>query len=78
MAMSTLSCLFLASGLKANGYSGLCFYSVAVGIFAILFITIGGQLIVARSSLVGIFERALLERAGLGRGRVPPAHLERA
>lgn len=58
--MSPLSCLFLAPGLKANGYSGLRFYSVAVGIFASLFITIGGQLLVAQSSLVGIFERVLL------------------
>ena len=60
VAMSPLACFFLAPGLKSSGYSGLRFYSIAVGIFAVLFITIGGQLLVAQSSLIGIFERVLL------------------
>lgn len=60
VAMSPLSCLFLAPGLKASGYPSLRFYSIAAGIFAILFIAIGGQLLVAQSFLIGIFERVLL------------------
>jgi len=60
VAMSPLSCLFLAPGLKASGYSRLRFYSIAAGVFAILFITVGGFLLVAHASLIGIFERVLL------------------
>lgn len=60
VAMSPLSCLFLAPSLKGSGYRGLRYYSIAVGIFAVLFITIGGQLLLQKSSLIGIFERVLL------------------
>jgi hypothetical protein len=58
--MSPLACFLLAPVLKKNGFSSLQLYSIAAGIFALLFITVGGFILVQRMSLVGIFERVLL------------------
>lgn len=55
-----VACFLLAPSLKAWGYRGLYIYTIAVGIFAALFMIIGGPILALRYSLIGIFERVLL------------------
>jgi hypothetical protein len=57
---SPLACFLVIPALKGDGHAAFRIYSIAAGAFAILFVTIGGQLLVAGSSLVGLYERVLL------------------
>jgi len=55
-----LACFLLAPSLKARGYTGLFYYSLGSGTFFVLFLVIGGIVLVQHLSLVGLFERILL------------------
>lgn len=54
------ACFLMAPRLKAWGHHVLRFYTIAVGIFATLFMIIGGPVLALQYSLTGIFERVLL------------------
>ncbi len=55
-----VACLLLAPSLKAWGHRKLRIYTIAVGIFAALFMVVGGPLLALHYALPGIFERVLL------------------
>lgn len=55
-----IACLLMAPILKAWGYRKLRIYTIAVGIFATLFMVVGGPLLALHYALPGIFERVLL------------------
>jgi hypothetical protein len=55
-----VACFLMVPRLKAWGHNLLRFYTIAVGVFATLFMIIGGPVLALQYSLTGIFERVLL------------------
>jgi hypothetical protein len=55
-----IACFLIAPGLKSWRYNGLSKYSKVVGVFSILFLFIGGTILVIQFNLLGIFERIML------------------
>jgi len=55
-----VACLILAPHMKAWGYHGLRYYTIAVAVFAALFMAFGGPILALHFALTGLFERVLL------------------
>jgi hypothetical protein len=55
-----IACLMLAPILRTRGHAFLRWYTLGVGIFSLLFLVIGGSVLVLHMSLIGIFERIML------------------
>ena len=54
------ACFLVAPTLKARHHATLRSFTIGMGVFALLFLTIGGLVLVNRFSLVGLYERVLL------------------
>jgi hypothetical protein len=58
--MFPVACFLLAPSLKAMGHTLLHRYTIAAGIFAVVFLTVGGIILVLKFHMVGLYERVLL------------------
>jgi len=59
-ALLPLSCFLTAPILKNRGHNSLFIFTIIVAITALLFFTIGGQILTQEMSAFGIYERVLL------------------
>ncbi len=55
-----LACFLVAPTLKARHHTTLRSFTIGMGVFGLLFLTIGGLILVNRFALVGLYERVLL------------------
>ena len=53
-------CFLLVPSLAAKRYTAIRWLTIGVGVFALIFLTVGGAILVNRFSLVGLYERVLL------------------
>lgn len=58
--MFPLACFLLAPSLKAKGHTVLRWITIGAGTFALIFLTVGGAIMVNRLAMVGLYERILL------------------
>ncbi len=54
------ACFLLAPILKATGHAAMRHYTIALGVFSLIFLSLGGVFLVMHLSLVGIYERILI------------------